>query len=177
MYTASDGLPDNELVMTVLSKQDGHLWVGSNCGLAVFDGRTFRRFSEKDGLKNSCVWSLAEDHQHNLWIGTYGGGLFRYRDGVFTQYSTEQGFASPVVLQIAVSQDDSLWLATPDGVSHMQDLAVRNYTRADGLSSNQILSIHQDHTGAIWVATQAGVDRLASGRFVPVPRATRRIRR
>lgn len=169
MYAQEDSLPPSDLVMTVLSAQDGRLWVGSNCGLSVFDGSHFRNFFEKDGLTNSCVWSLAEDHQHNLWIGTYGGGLFQYRKGVFTQYSTEQGLASRIVLQIVVSQDDSLWMATPDGVSHMQGHAIRNYTRADGLSSNQILNIHQDRVGTIWVATQAGVDRLASGRFVPVP--------
>lgn len=171
MYTRQDGLPPSDLVMTVLAAQDGRLWVGSNCGLSVFDGSHFRNFFEKDGLTNSCVWSLAEDHLHNIWIGTYGGGLFQYRNGAFTQYSTGQGLASQIVMEIVVSQDDSLWMATPDGVSHMQGRTIRNYTTTDGLSSNQILDIHQDRTGTIWVATQAGVDRLASGRFVPVPAA------
>ena len=123
------------------------LWVGNNCGLSVFDGKHFKNYNEKDGLLNSCIWALAEDAKDNLWIGTYGGGLFRFRDGHFVQYSAEQGLASKIVLQVLVAHDDSLWIATPDGISHMQDARIRNYTIADGLSSNRVLSIHQDRAG------------------------------
>jgi ligand-binding sensor domain-containing protein len=168
MFTKVDGLP-NDLPMAVLASQNGHLWVGDNCGLAEYDGAHFRTFAEKDGLANSCVWALAEDHDRNLWIGSYGGGMFRYRNGVFTQYSIEQGLASRIVFQIAVARDDSLWIATPDGLSHMTEGRIHNYNTADGLSSTRILDIHQDHAGTIWIATQGGIDRFASGRFVPVP--------
>ncbi len=171
MYNRSDGLP-NDIAMSVLAAHDGRLWVGSNCGLAVFDGKQFKTFKEKSsGLENTCVWSLAEDRKQNIWIGTYGGGLFRYSDGHFTQYTLGQERAGPIVLDIAVARDDSLWIATPDGVSHMKDGNVRNYTIRDGLSSARGLAIHQDRAGVIWVATQAGVDRYTSDRFVPLPAA------
>lgn len=169
MYTSEDGLPSNNIVMAVLPSQDGHLWVGSNCGLSVFDGSRFKNFIEKDGLKNTCVWSLAEDRRHDIWIGTYGGGIFQYRNGVFRQYTREQGLASRIAIQIAVARDDSLWIATPDGVSRMQAGSFRNYTTADGLSSTEIRNIHQDHAGTIWVATEAGIDRLVSDHFDPIP--------
>ncbi|MGC1783529.1 MAG: two-component regulator propeller domain-containing protein [Acidobacteriaceae bacterium] len=171
MFTKADGLP-SDIAMAVLPTHDGRLWVGENCGLAVFDGRHFRTFDQRDGLTNACVWSLAEDRQHTIWIGTYGGGLFRYRNGVFKQYTRDEGLVSRIVGQIMVARDDTLWLATPNGVSHLRDRGIRNYTAADGLSSIRVHSIYQDHAGTIWVATQAGVDRLDSGRFVPVP-ATR----
>jgi signal transduction histidine kinase/ligand-binding sensor domain-containing protein len=167
MFAKTDGLP-SDIAMAVLPAHDGQLWVGANCGLAVFDGSHFRTFDEKDGLTNACVWSLAEDRRHTLWIGTYGGGLFQYKNGVFTQYTIEQGFVSRIVFQIAVARDDSLWVATPNGVSHVQDGRIRNYTTTEGLSSPRVLAIHQDRAGTIWVATQAGVERLDSDRFIPV---------
>jgi signal transduction histidine kinase/ligand-binding sensor domain-containing protein len=168
MFAKADGLP-NEMAMAVLSAHDGRLWVGNNCGLSVLDREHFKNYNEKDGLLNSCVWALAEDARDNLWIGTYGGGLFRFRDGHFVQYSIEQGLVSRVVLQIVAARDDSLWVATPNGISHMQDGRIRNYTIADGLSSNQILSVHLDRAGTLWAATQGGVDHLVGGRFVPFP--------
>jgi ligand-binding sensor domain-containing protein/signal transduction histidine kinase len=168
MYTDADGL-QTDIVMSVLTAHDGRLWVGGNCGLAVFDGNKFKTFDEKDHLLNTCVWSLAEDRKHNIWIGTYGGGLFRYRNGAFTQYTLGEQRGSPIVFDVEVAQDDSLWIATPDGVSHMQNEDVRNYTTEDGLLSARVLAIHQDHDGTIWVATQAGVERLVSNRFVPLP--------
>lgn len=168
MYTQADGL-QTDIVMSVLTAHDGRLWVGENCGLAVFDGNKFKNFDEKDHLLNTCVWSLAEDRKNNIWIGTYGGGLFRYRNGAFTQYTLGEQRANPIVLDVAVAQDDSLWIATPDGVSHMQDGNVRNYTTEDGLLNARVLGIHQDRGGTIWVATQGGVERLVSDRFVPLP--------
>jgi signal transduction histidine kinase/ligand-binding sensor domain-containing protein len=168
MFSTADGLK-NDMTMAVLPAHDGTLWVGANCGLYAFDGKRFRFYAEKDGLANSCVFALAEDSKNNVWIGSYGGGLFRFRDEHFTQYSTAQGLGSQVVTQIAVARDDSLWMATPDGVSHMQNGHIRNYTIADGLSSNQILSVHLDRSGTLWAATQNGLNRLAGDRFVPFP--------
>lgn len=163
VYTTADGL-QSAVAMAVLRAQDNRIWVGTNCGLAVFDGSRFKTFSEKDGLANSCVWALAEDHDHNIWIGTYGGGLFRY-DGAFTQFTMEQGLASRIVFQITVAQDNSMWISTPDGLSHFQDGHIRNYTMADGLSSNRILDTHEDRAGKIWVATQGGINRYTPDRF------------
>jgi len=165
MYTMEHGLISN-IAMTVLSSHDGKLWIGCNCGLSVYDGRRFTSYRERDGLSNSCVWSLAEDQDRDLWIGTYGGGLFRFRNGHFVQYSLNEGLVSKIVLKIVVARDDSLWIATPDGISHMQNGGFSNYTSADGLSSNQVLSVYQDRSGTIWAATQGGIDRLIGERFV-----------
>jgi len=169
MYTAADGLPSSNIPMAVLAAHDGTLWAGSNCGgLSRFDGKRFKTYSEKDGLLNSCVWSLAEDANHDLWIGTWGGGLFRFRNGRFTQYSIPQGLPSIVVLSLAAAQDGSLWIATNNGLSHMQNERLRNYARADGLASELVLTVVQDRAGAIWAATDAGVNRLVGDHFVPV---------
>jgi signal transduction histidine kinase/ligand-binding sensor domain-containing protein len=173
MYTSGDGLP-NDTPMAVLSSYDGKVWVGGNCGLSVFEGERFKVYRERDGLLNSCVWALAEDQNRDLWIGTYGGGLFRFREGHFGQYSLEQGLVSKVVLQIAVAHDGSLWIATPDGVSHMQNGHFQNYTVAEGLSSNQVFSVYQDRSGGVWAETQGGIDRLVGERFVPLPSAQTR---
>ncbi len=169
MYTHADGLPSSNIPMAVLATHDGTLWVGSNCGgLSRFDGKRFKTYSEKDGLLNSCVWSLAEDANHDLWIGTWGGGLFRFRNGRFTQFSTPQGLPSVVVLSLAPAQDGSLWIATSAGLSHMQNGHVHNYASADGLSSDRILTVVQDRGGGIWAATDAGVNHLVGEHFVPV---------
>jgi signal transduction histidine kinase/ligand-binding sensor domain-containing protein len=173
MYTPTDGLPASNIPMAVLAAHDGTLWAGSNCGgLSRFDGQRFKTYSEKDGLLNSCVWSLAEDANHDLWIGTWGGGLFRFRNGRFTQYSTPRGLPSVVVLSLAPAQDGSLWIATTAGLSHLQNEHFHNYTTADGLSSDRIITVVQDHDGGIWAATDAGIDHLLGDHFMPVREPT-----
>ena len=164
MFTTADGLP-NDVIMTVLAGHDGSIWTGANCGgVSRFDGAHFRAYAEKDGLLNSCVWALAEDAHHDLWIGTYGGGLFRLHEGRFAQF-----LPGEIVSGIAVAKDDSLWLATPNGVAHLKDGHVRRYTTADGLSGNAIRGIYCDHSGKIFAGCNGGLDLLVGDRFECAP--------
>ncbi len=55
------------------------------------DGK-LRRFTAADGVSNDDIRVLLEDKDRNLWIGTLGGGLLRYRRGVFDRLSSAEGF-------------------------------------------------------------------------------------
>src|SRR5262249_54349707 len=123
-------------------------------------------YNEKNGLLNSCVYSLAEDAQHDLWVGTYGGGVFRFHDGKFTQYSEAQGLASSVVRRVVAAHDGSLWVGSRAGVSRIQDGQIRNYTLTDGLSNMGALALYEDRKGGIWATAPHGVFHLIGERFV-----------
>jgi signal transduction histidine kinase/ligand-binding sensor domain-containing protein len=169
MFTAADGLPPLGVPTAVLASTDGKLWVGNNCGgLSWFDGQRFHTYSEKDGLTNSCVFSLAQDHNHDILIGTHGGGVFRLRDGHFTQLAALDRTSNRVATAIVPASDGSLWIAYSDGLDRIADGQVRRFTTADGLSSNSLLSAYEDRGGVLWVETTKGIDRLKKDRFVAV---------
>jgi signal transduction histidine kinase/ligand-binding sensor domain-containing protein len=166
MFTATDGLPLG-MPAAVLAASDGKLWVGSNCGgLSWFDGSRFRKY-EKDGIANICVFSLAEDG-HDILVGTFGGGIFRYREGRFTELIKDDKLRNNIAMAIVPGKDGSLWIPFTDGLSRLREGRVRRFTTADGLSSNSILSAYSDQGGVIWVETAAGIDRFDNGRFIPV---------
>jgi ligand-binding sensor domain-containing protein len=105
MFTTADGLA-NDLVLTVLKTSDGTLWAGGNCGLSSFDGSHFRTYpANKGGLTGPCVLSLAEDRNHDLWVGTSSNGVFRFHEGHFTQFSKSQGLAGANGRAIVASRD------------------------------------------------------------------------
>ena len=47
-------------------------------------------FTERDGLSNNSVWSILEDRDGTLWIGT-DNGLTRYRNGKFFAFRKQHG--------------------------------------------------------------------------------------
>lgn len=55
--------------------RDGTVWAGSvGSGLTEFkDGRVVRQFTVKDGLGNDNIYSIIEDRQGNIWLGTEEG--------------------------------------------------------------------------------------------------------
>ena len=143
-------------------------WVATAAGSPDLTGNALRLTKEAAGLTSSCVWALAEDKNNDIWVGTWGGGISRFHDGRFTNYSTPQGLPSNVALSIVAARDGSLWIATLAGLSHMENGHFHNYTTADGLSSDRIITVYQDHGGGIWVGTSTGIDRLAGDHFEPV---------
>jgi signal transduction histidine kinase/streptogramin lyase len=163
IFNEKDGLP-NSLVMTVLTAHDGTLWVGNNCGgISWFDGK---RFHTIDGFFNTCVNSLAEDANGDLWIGTYEG-VFRRHGSVFTQYSVHEGLPGRKVASIRITRDGSIWIAHNAGLSRFKDGVFRTYTTADGLSSNRARGVYE-YQGAIWAATVSGLHRLDGDHFVRI---------
>ena len=167
MFTAADGLPPGK-PMAVLAASDGNLWIANYCGgLSRFDGRRFQTYVDKEGLY-SCVFSLAEDRNHDILIGVHGGGVSRFRNGHFIQVSAPDRLTNRVVTAIVPAKNGPVWIAYSDGLDRVVDGQVRRFTTADGLSSNSLLSAYEDRRGVLWVETTKGIDRLQNDRFVTV---------
>jgi ligand-binding sensor domain-containing protein len=70
-------------VQAITQTADGYLWIGTESGLARFDGIRFVVFDKKNtkALHSDQVTALLVDRQQNLWVGTHGGGISRFPKG------------------------------------------------------------------------------------------------
>ena len=91
-WQREQGLPQNS-VRALAQTRDGYLWIGSDDGVARFDGVRFVSFGLREGLRSGPVRTLFEDSHGTLWIGTAGSGLTRWQDGQFTTF-TSAGWAA-----------------------------------------------------------------------------------
>src|SRR5882724_7587962 len=97
-FTTNDGLPQNT-VSAITQTRDGYMWFATYGGLVRYDGLRFTVFDKGnvDGMSSNQFLALAEDARGTLWAGTGDGGLIRYRDRVFTTFSTENGLPEKYV--------------------------------------------------------------------------------
>src|SRR6185295_7523327 len=51
-----------------------------------------------------------------IWVGTYDGGLNRFKDGRFARYTTDEGLFSNGVFQILVDDADNFWMSSNQGI-------------------------------------------------------------
>jgi diguanylate cyclase (GGDEF)-like protein len=65
----------SEQVDSLAVDHRGWLWVGQDAGLTVYNGRSWRSFTQDDGLSwnDTDGYALAEDRDGSMWIGTSGG--------------------------------------------------------------------------------------------------------
>ena len=67
-FTTQDGLPGN-FILSIEEDHSGGLWIGTNNGLSLFNGKKFLNFSRINGLKSKFIFSLEAAQDHSLWIG------------------------------------------------------------------------------------------------------------
>src|SRR5919108_557973 len=151
---------------------DGYLWIATLNGLFRFDGVRFTPFDTTTGaVRQDYIWVLFVDRSGALWIGTYGGGLTRYKDGTFTTYDRNDGLSHPMVRAITQTRDGSIWVGTNSGLNRFAEGRFTVYTTQDGLASDYIRALREDRDGTLWVGTANGLNRMTDGQFTSYPLA------
>jgi len=155
------GLPQNT-VNAILQTQDGYLWLGTQGGLARFDGVRFTTYGLADGLPNVQVRVLYEDRKRDLWIATQGG-LSRMRNGRIETFSAEDGLAGANVAALTEDANGRLWVGTTEGLRIWQSgKLVRPKAVAE---VGPVRALWCDRHGAIWIATPRGLYEFQAGRL------------
>ena len=124
-FTTKDGLPSNE-VYAVFQDSKGYIWIGTDKGVAKYDGYTFETFTTQDGLTDNTIFDFAEDSKGNIWVTTFNMTLSYYQEGIgFKPYeynykiknaygfeSDETDFAFTAFFdQIDIGENDTLYLS------------------------------------------------------------------
>jgi len=85
------GLDGAELgvINTLLTDREGDLWGGTDeNGLFRLKPRSFRSYTEKDGLPDNDIRSVTRSHDGSLWIATRAGASL-LRAGTFVNYQAK----------------------------------------------------------------------------------------
>jgi len=165
-WQEAQGFPSTR-IRDIVQARDGYLWMATYSGLVRFDGVSFALFNLKTGsLKYDEVWALKEDKEGGLWIGTYGGGLTRLKDGRFTTFTTADGLPDDAIRSIDVDPDGNVWVGTLRGACRYSQGSFTSFTTKDGLSNDFVTAICAASRQGIFAAAGSKLHHLVGGRFV-----------
>jgi ligand-binding sensor domain-containing protein/signal transduction histidine kinase len=116
-WRTQDGLPENR-IRAIAQTPDGYLWVGTSSGVARFDGVRFTVYSRVNtpSMRDDNVRFLSVARDGALWLATDGGGVLRYRSGLFESFGPEQGLANEFVGAVLEDRRGDVWAATNRGL-------------------------------------------------------------
>ena len=165
-----DGLPQSS-AQAIARTPDGYLWVGTQEGLARFDGVRFTVFNGENeaGILNKYVTVLYVDRAGRLWIGTRSG-VSVLEKGHFTPYTGSAGLAHAYVHAIVEDKSGHMWVGTESGLFEIGDGGSdRSFNASSGLRDVRIQSLLESRDGVLWVGTAGGLQRFDGTRFDTVP--------
>lgn len=165
VWLTENGLPQNT-VHAIAQTRDGYVWVGTEEGLARFDGIRFTILDKQNTsqLKSNYIRTLLVDRAGALWIGT-AEGLVHMLNGKFTLFTTSEGLPSNTIQAVYEDREGNLWVATANGLGLFKSGGITTFTSQQRLVGGSIQALFEDAEGALWIATPYGVGRLKDGKF------------
>lgn len=139
----------------------GDLWVGEE------DARLVRyRDGEATVVRtppfdSALVQSMLSTSDGSFWLSARGHGIFRWKDGVTTQFAERDGLRAYLHVGMAEASDGSLWVGTADGLARIRGDVVEVVPELRGVAVRRIL--FDDHD-SMWLTTNQGLMRRAAGR-------------
>jgi ligand-binding sensor domain-containing protein len=142
--------------------QEGYLWAVGDGGAVKWDleDGSYEKITSEYGLAENHLTSLAIAPDGSLWFGSDSSGVSRFDGQEWRIFTEEDGLVSNSIHDIAVSENNAVWVATPKGVSQYDGTQWKTITTADGLMSDMVYTLLMDSNNTPWFGTNAGLSHL-----------------
>ncbi len=168
-FTKEDGLPSST-VNVVLQTLNGFLWVGTNSGLARFDGTHFTTIEFSPQTPTDGLSRALEGPDGDLWVGT-NTGVLRIPSAALDQFGRLPSTvyhpgpgASDTINVLHVGRDGVLWAGTDGGVYRLERGAFSTV-----LQNVSVSRIEEASSGHLLIITSEGFVEWDGTRLVKHP--------
>ncbi len=163
--SVKDGLSQST-VNDILQDSDGFMWFATNDGVNRYDGRIFKAYRNLKTLDNrliSKITVLFEDYDKQLWVGTFGGGIFLYNKQKeewinYLHNSKDNQTISNNNISGIIETKEGLWVSTYNGGLNLFDKKANTFTSVK-LYKNHNTSLHS----VIYTITSSSDNHLILG--------------
>ncbi len=132
-YNTINSHLSNDLVRKVKLDSDSNLWAATVLGLNVLPAESLKQnkikfhsyFKEAHNPDQICyndIIEIYEDSEHQLWFGTFGGGISQLKLPLtpkpnFKTINTQNGLSNNIVFGILEDQQGQIWISSEYGLN------------------------------------------------------------
>lgn len=169
--TSKNSWLNDDNLRTVLIDSKGEIWIGGvSMGLCRYNPEkktaqyyTRHKRKRKNGISRNFIWTLNEDSDRNIWIGTNWGGVnvwYRKQDTIIHYMHKDddpKSLSHNLVRAICHDSEKNIWIGTGKGLSlfEPQTRTFRNYYASNtGKGNVKIFAISEDDNGNLWLGSE-----------------------
>ncbi len=161
------GEPVSE-VRAIIETRQKVLWIAAKQGVFIHDplAKTTKKIRINEPmLGDYAPRTLMEDKRGNVWVGTYGQGLYIYDSNfkLLKRLSSDDALRSNTINHIFGDKNNNIWIATNDGIAYQEagrPLGELQSILPEGADAWHIIhAISQDANENIWCSTKSGLLR------------------
>ncbi len=132
---------------------EGDVLVPTGPALLVFSqNKHWEYLDQKQGLPETAISCVLQDREGSIWLGTWGGGLYRWLGfGAWRSWTRQEGLSDDIVWQILRDPHGTLWASTQHGLNTLDATETRwRPVLPGGIKGNDIRTLLPDHD-ALWL--------------------------
>ena len=111
----------------------------------------FSQYSLEQGLPQSEVLTIAEDHLGYLWVGTNGGGLCRFNGKSFDVFTRKNGLHENIIVGLYLDNNFDLWIGSPGAILRYNGKIFEKIFVSDTTFFTNEIKFYETSGGTIWV--------------------------
>lgn len=161
-YDKAHGLSSSN-VSLVFESDNGTIFIGTIGGGVSkylpaleangYKGPWFQTIGIEQGLSSNRVFSMIQDREKNIWIGT-SLNLNQYFDEQFEIYGGQEGLENSLVWSVIQDKKGNYWLGTEGGLVNFElgeNTNKSKFTKVTGQANvSNTTALYQDINGNIW---------------------------
>lgn len=162
---------NEDVYRDILEVNPGDYWLATDAGLKIYHSKTntfshyFNQIGKQYTISSNHLYCLLKDSDHNVWIGTEGGGLNRFNQSSqrFYNYFASDKKAGSIsnndIHNIFLDSHHNVWICTQDGLNKYNKStdSFQKFSKSDGFGSNVFKQTVEDVKGNLWVVTETGL--------------------
>lgn len=148
----------------------GTYWVGTDgFGLQTItfnenyeiNNNTLELYGSYNGLPNTHLTCMEEDHEGNLWFGTMKG-MTKLSGNAFQTYLNRDGLQEERIIHLTKGKDNDIWLGTwGSGLIHFDGEEFERYSWEEGIAESIVNQVEVSSNGDVFaMCTGAGISIL-----------------
>jgi signal transduction histidine kinase len=143
-------------VLSFVVRPEGDAWIGTEgAGLYHLQGDRWTNFTEANGLSNLFVWSVLETRRHELYVGTWGGGLMVKTGEQFEPPGDLSRITAPVVA-LYEGKHGEVWIGTTAGLHRYEAGKLTWFAGKEQLALPDVRAVVESPDGTVWFGMVGG---------------------
>lgn len=164
-FGRTNGL-SHEWIRALSVDREGNCWIGTGAGFDALRLRKVRVVSPPDGWQGFGVLSFSVDSDDTAWVGTEGGGLYRYDGHAWSVFAEAAGLSSPFVWSVLETRERELFVGTwGRGLFRWNGKRFETPGELTKLTL-PVTALYQGRGGELWIGTQEGLHRYEAGKLI-----------
>jgi len=149
-------------VLQAYEDKVGTVWFRTATGLFRATSDSLESVAPDKNVRN-----VLADRDGNVWVGTNGAGLIRFKVRAVRTYTKADGLPNNVVMTVLAAADGKLWAGNNcGGLSWFGGGRFHTYDEKDGLTNSCVIALAEDSKHDLWVGTYGGgLFRFHAGHF------------